>query len=104
MQAIIKVKAQQYQAIPGKYLYVARLSEEPGTTITYKEVLLLDKEDGSTPLLGTPYLSSVEVIAEVLEHVRGDKCIVFKKKRRKGYRTKNGHRAMYTKLRIQSIS
>ena len=104
MQAIIEVSGRQYHATPGQYIYVPFLEQEPGTELICKEVLLLDKEDGHTPEIGTPYLNSVEVKAEVLEHVKGDKCIVFKKKRRKGYRTKNGHRQTYTKIRIQSIS
>ena len=104
MQAIIEVNGHQYQAREGTYVYVPRVQAEPGTEILYKEVLLFDKEDGSAPLIGSPYVPSVEVRAEVLEHLRADKCIVFKKKRRKGYQTKNGHRQHYTKLRIHSIS
>ena len=104
MQAIIEVSGHQYQARLGAYLYVPRIKAELGTEISYKEVLLIDKEDGSAAQLGSPYVPSAEVKAEVLAHLRADKCIVFKKKRRKGYQTKNGHRQAYTKLRIQSIS
>ena len=104
MQAIIEVSGQQYQVRTGTYLYVPRIQAEVGTEIRYKEVLLLDKEDGSKPLIGQPYVPSAEVRAEVLEQLRADKCIVFKKKRRKGYQTKNGHRQPYTRLHIHSIS
>ena len=104
MQAIIEISGKQFQARAGTYIYVPRLAAKPGTKLQYKEILLLDKEDGTPPRIGNPYVSKAEVKAEVLEHLRADKCIVFKKKRRKGYRTKKGHRQSYTKLQIQSIS
>lgn len=104
MQAIIEIRGKQFQATVGRYIYVPRLDAKPGTKLQYKEVLLLDKEDGTAPRIGSPYVPKAEVKAEVLAHLRADKCIVFKKKRRKGYRIKKGHRQSYTKLQIQSIS
>ena len=103
MQAILHIGSQQYEATPGQYLYVPHRAEEPGAEILFKEVLLLDPRDGGQVQVGAPYVENVEVRAEVLEHVKADKCIVFKKKRRKGYRVKNGHRQPYTKVRITAI-
>jgi len=101
MFAIVKIAGQQFKVEQGQEIYVHRLQAEAGDSLSFDEVLLTADGDATTigaPSLGTP------VKATVLEHVKGDKVIVFKKKRRKGYRKKNGHRQSFTKIKIDSIN
>ena len=100
MYAIVNIKGQQVKVEEGVELYVNRIDAEQGDQLAFEEVLLVDN-DGSVEV-GTPHLKA-KVQATVLDHVKGDKVIVFKKKRRKGYRVKNGHRQQYTKIKIDSI-
>ena len=100
MYAIVNIKGQQVKVEEGVELYVNRIDAEQGDQLAFDEVLLVDN-DGSVEV-GTPHLKA-KVQATVLDHVKGDKVIVFKKKRRKGYRVKNGHRQQYTKIKIDSI-
>lgn len=102
MYAIVEIKGQQFKVEAGKNLYVNKLSEEEGTELTFDKVLLVDN-DGQVQV-GTPTVEGASVKAKVLSHLKGDKVIVFKKKRRKGYRVKNGHRQQYTKINISSIN
>ena len=102
MYAIVNIAGRQVKVEAGKYMYVAHLNHEPGTTLTFDEVLLVD--DGATVQVGQPFISGAAVRAEVLGHVRGPKIVVFKKKRRKGYAVKNGHRQEYTKISITALS
>lgn len=104
MYAIVEIKGQQFKAEEGKYLYVNYLGEETkeGDKVTFDKVLLLDA-DGDVKV-GVPAVEGAKVNCEVfLPLVKGDKVIVFKKKRRKGYRRKNGHRQFFTKVLIKSI-
>lgn len=104
MYAIVEIKGQQFKAEAGKYLYVNYLGEEAkeGDAVSFDKVLLLDA-DGDVKV-GVPAVEGAAVKAEVvLPLVKGDKVIVFKKKRRKGYRRLNGHRQMFTKVMVKEI-
>ena len=104
MYAIVEVKGQQFKAEVGKYLYVHHLGDDlkEGDAVTFDKVLLIDA-DGDIKV-GAPAVEGAKVNAEVLlPLVKGDKVIVFKKKRRKGYRRKNGHRQQFTKVMIKDI-
>ena len=102
MYAILDVNNRQYKVKQGQEIYVDLQDAEIGADLTFNKVLLTDDE--GTINLGTPSLAGVSVSASVLDHVKGDKVIIFKKKRRKGYKVKNGHRQQYTKIRIDSIA
>ena len=101
MYAILDVNNRQYKVKQGQEIYVDLQDAEVGSDLTFKKVLLADNE-GSVSI-GTPSLKNASVTAKVLDHVKGDKVIVFKKKRRKGYQVKNGHRQQFTKVQIESI-
>lgn len=100
MYAIVEIKGQQFKVSEGQEIFVHRLDANEGDEVTFDKVLLLAKDD--TYQVGTPTLEA-KVSTTVLEHLKGDKVIVFKKKRRKGYRKKNGHRQSFTKIKIDSI-
>jgi large subunit ribosomal protein L21 len=102
MYAIVEVAGQQFKVESGKKIFVHRLEAEGGKKIDLDKVLLID-EDGKVTI-GEPTIPGAVVEAEVLDHVRGDKVIVFKKKRKKGYRIRNGHRQNFTQLEIISIN
>ncbi|MCS7177324.1 MAG: 50S ribosomal protein L21 [Candidatus Kapabacteria bacterium] len=100
MQAIVEIAAQQFPVRVGEILVVPRLHVEVGTTVDFDRILLI--EDASGVHVGTPYIEGI-VRAEVLEHGKGRKVLVFKKKRRKGYKRLKGHRQSYTRIRIVGI-
>ena len=102
MYAIVDIAGKQYKVEKDKYLYTDHLQASEGETISFDKVLLLDI-NGSVSV-GVPTVAGAIVSGKVLEHVRGDKLLVFKKKRRKGYRKLNGHRQEYTKVLIENIS
>lgn len=101
MYAIVKIAGQQVRVTEGQQLFVHRLETEAGNSVTFDEVLLIDS--GSSVTIGTPTVGGATVNATVNEHLKGDKVIVFKKKRRKGYRVKNGHRDALTSITIDTI-
>lgn len=101
MYAIVTIAGQQFKVEEGKSIFVHRLDANEGDTVSFDQVLLVDRE--GTISVGAPTLSGASVSATVLDHLKGDKVIVFKKKRRKGYRVKNGHRQYFTKIQIDSI-
>jgi large subunit ribosomal protein L21 len=101
MYAIVEIAGQQFKVEKDKYLYTHRLSAAEGEEISFESVLLIDR-DGQIEV-GTPTVSGVKVSAKVLAHVKADKVIIFKKKRRKGYQKQNGHRQALTKILIQNI-
>ncbi len=104
MYAIVEIKGQQFKAEEGKFLYVHHLGEDvaEGQAVSFDKVLLLDA-DGDVKV-GAPAVEGAKVNCEVLiPMVKGEKVIVFKKKRRKGYRVKNGHRQQFTKVLVKSI-
>jgi len=102
MYAILKISGQQFKATPNAILRVPKMEAEIGGKLTFSDVLLWS--DGDATMVGAPLVSGKSVSAEVVKHGRGDKIIVFKKKRRKGYRRKNGHRQWYTEVRLTGFS
>lgn len=102
MYAIVDIAGQQFKVEAGKKIFVHRLSDEVGSTVTFDKVLLTDN-DGAVKV-GTPYVDGASVKAKVLEHLKGNKVIVFKKIRRKGFDKKNGHRQCLTQIEIESIA
>lgn len=101
MYAIVEIAGQQFKAEAGKKLYVHRLEGNEGDSISFDRVLLTD--NGGTVSVGTPTVSGVAVKATILSHLKGDKVLIFKKKRRKGYKKLNGHRQSLTQIAIESI-
>lgn len=101
MYAIVEIAGQQFKVEKDKKIFVHRLQEEEGTSVEFKNVLLVEN-DGKVKV-GTPKVRGARVNAKVLEHMKGDKVIVFKKKRRKGYKKKNGHRQYMTQIQIEEI-
>jgi large subunit ribosomal protein L21 len=101
MYAIVNIAGQQVKVQKDKYVYVNRLSGEEGSTVGLNEVLLVEN-DGKVSV-GVPSVKGALVSAKIVSHLRGDKVIVFKKKRRKGYQKSNGHRQDLTKLQIEEI-
>jgi large subunit ribosomal protein L21 len=102
MYAIVEIAGQQFKVEEGKKIFVHRLDAEEGIKIKFDQVLLVE-EDGKISV-GEPVVKDSFVEGKVLDHVRGDKVIVFKKKRKKGYRVKNGHRQNFTQIEIISIN
>jgi large subunit ribosomal protein L21 len=100
--AVIRTGGKQYRVTPDAVLTVEKLEAEPGATITFHDVLALGTEAGLT--LGAPTVPGARVTAVVESQTRGDKVIIFKKRRRKNSRRKNGHRQMQTVLRISEIA
>jgi large subunit ribosomal protein L21 len=101
MYAIIEAKGKQFRAEPDSTLRIPRLRAEPGETVTFE--VLLTETDGKVQI-GQPSLEGASVAAEVVRHGRGEKIIVFKRKRRKGYRKKQGHRQDFTEVRVTEIT
>ena len=101
MYAIVEIAGQQFKVSKDQKVYVHRLGEEEGNKVSFDKVLLLD--DNGTVTLGAPAIEGASVEAKVLRHLKGDKVIVFKKKRRKGYKKKNGHRQSLTQIIIEGI-
>jgi len=102
MYAIVEIAGQQFKVEKDQKVFVHRLQTEEGKKVTFDNVLLL--ADGSKVTVGAPAIDGASVGAKVLKHLKGDKVIVFKKKRRKGYRVKNGHRQALTEIQIESIA
>jgi large subunit ribosomal protein L21 len=103
MYAVVKIGGRQYRVSEGDVLFVDRQHEEPGNAMTFDEVLMTNDTEGQINV-GAPFIEGAAVKAELLEQVKADKVIVFKKKRRKGYKKKNGHRQPLSQIRIDSIS
>ena len=102
MYAIVEIAGHQFKVSKDLKVYVNRLASEEGSKVTFDKVLLLD--DNGTITLGAPAIEGASVEAKVLQHLKGDKVIVFKKKRRKGYKKRNGHRQYLTQIVIEGIS
>jgi len=102
MYAIVEIAGQQFKVSKDLKVFVHRLDVEEGTTITFDKVLLVD--NNGTITLGAPAVEGASVGAKVLKHLKGDKVIIFKKKRRKGYQKKNGHRQALTQIVIEGIN
>jgi large subunit ribosomal protein L21 len=102
MYAIVEIAGQQFKVVKDQRLYVHRLKDNEGAKISFDKVLLIDN-DGKVNV-GAPVVAGASVSAKVLEHLKGDKVLVFKKKRRKGYQKENGHRQYLTQILIEGIS
>ncbi|HRG42451.1 MAG TPA: 50S ribosomal protein L21, partial [Saprospiraceae bacterium] len=102
MIAIVTIAGQQFKVTEGQELFVHQLEATAGSSVSFDQVLMTD--NNGTVRVGTPVLSNAKVNATVIGNQKGDKVIVFKKKRRKGYQKKNGHRQSFTKIKIDSIS
>ena len=102
MYAIVEIAGQQFKVAQDQKVYVHRLKGEEGSKVTFDTVFLLD--DNGTISIGAPAIKGAAVTAKILGHLKGDKVIVFKKKRRKGYIKKNGHRQALTEIQIESIA
>jgi len=101
MYAIVEIAGQQFKVQKDSKIYVHRLEDEEGAQVEFDKVLLLD--DNGKVQVGTPAVQGAKVSAKILSHLKGDKVIVFKKKRRKGYQKKNGHRQFLTQIQIEDI-
>jgi large subunit ribosomal protein L21 len=101
MYAIVEIAGQQFKVAQDQKVFVHRLQGEEGSKVTFDNVLLVDNGDIT---IGAPAIEGAAVTAKILSHLKGDKVIVFKKKRRKGYRVKNGHRQSFTEIQIESIA
>jgi len=101
MYAIVDIAGQQFKVEKDQKLFVHRLEEETGANVSFGKVLLIEKD--SKIVVGSPVISGAAVSAKVLDQVKGDKVLVFKKKRRKGYKKLNGHRQQFTQIQITEI-
>ena len=101
MYAIVDISGKQFKVEQDKFIYAPKMDAETGTAVSFNEVMLID--NNGKIKVGEPHIKGAKVSGKVLEHVKGDKEIVFKKKRRKGYREKNGHRQQFTKVLIETI-
>ena len=102
MYAIFKTGGKQFKVSPGDVIRVEKIDGEKGAEVELKEVLFF--ADGETVMMGQPFLPNVKVVGEILGQHRGPKVTVFKMKRRKGYRKKQGHRQSFTSLKIKEIA
>lgn len=103
MYAVVKIGGHQYRVSEGDVLFVDKQNEEPGKKLTFDHVLLINDGNGGVTV-GKPTVEGASIEAELLDNVKADKVIVFKKKRRKGYQVKNGHRQPMSQIEIGSIS
>ena len=101
MYAIVEIAGQQFKVAKDQKVFVHRLQGETGSKVTFDNVLLVDNGDIT---VGAPAIDGAAVTAKILNHLKGDKVIVFKKKRRKGYKVKNGHRQSLTEIQIEGIA
>ncbi len=102
MYAVVDIAGQQFKVEKDNFVYTHRLEGEEGSKVEFDRVLLTDN-DGNVSV-GTPLVKGAKVTGKIVSHLQDDKVIVFKKKRRKGYRKKNGHRQALTKVLIESIA
>ncbi len=102
MYAIVNIAGKQFKVTQDQSVYAPLMEGEEGASVEFDNVLLVDNE--GKVKVGTPTVKGAKVSGKIIGHVKGDKVIVFKKKRRKGYKVKNGHRQQYTKLLIENIT
>ena len=101
MYAIVDIAGKQFKVTQDQQIFAPKMEGDAGASVEFDNVLLVDN-DGKVKV-GSPLVKGAKVTAEILTHQKGDKVIVFKKKRRKGYKVKNGHRQDFTKLLIKDI-
>ena len=102
MNAIVRISGKQFKVAKDTKLFVNRIDAKEGSKVSFDDVLLID--NGSKVIVGNPVVKDASVEAKVLKHLKDDKVIVFKKKRRKGYRVKNGHRQSLTEIIIEKVT
>ena len=102
MYAVVEIQGSQFKVAKDQKLYVNKIDAKEGSKVSFDNVLLVD--DGTKVQVGKPILSGASVEAKIISHLKDDKVIVFKKKRRKGYKVKNGHRQSITEIVIQGIN
>ncbi|MGI6048326.1 MAG: 50S ribosomal protein L21 [Petrimonas sp.] len=101
MYVIVDIQGQQFKVQQDQKLFVHRINANQGSEVEFEKVMLIDN-DGEVQV-GAPVIDGAKVVVEVLSHVKGDKVLVFKKKRRKGYRKLNGHRQQFSEIRVKEI-
>ncbi|MGL4227664.1 MAG: 50S ribosomal protein L21 [Tannerellaceae bacterium] len=101
MYVIVEIQGQQFKAEAGKKLFVHRLNVERGAQVEFDKVMLA--ENNGTITVGAPTIEGAKVVAEVISHVKGDKVLIFHKKRRKGHRKLNGHRQCFTEIVVKEV-
>jgi large subunit ribosomal protein L21 len=101
MYVIVDIQGQQFKVEKDQRLFVHRISADQGAEVEFEKVLLADKDGAVT--VGAPVIEGAKVVAEVISHVKGDKVLIFHKKRRKGHRKLNGHRQQFTEITIKEI-
>ncbi|MDR1518227.1 MAG: 50S ribosomal protein L21 [Dysgonamonadaceae bacterium] len=101
MYVIVDIQGQQFKVEQDQKLFVHRINADQGSTVEYEKVMLVDNDGAVT--VGAPTIKGAKVVLEVLSHVKGDKVIVFKKKKRKGYRKLNGHRQQFSEVKVKEI-
>ena len=101
MNAVVEISGKQFKVSKDSKLYVHRLDAKEGSKVSFENVLLLD--NGKKLIVGTPNVQGASVEAKVVKHLKDDKVIVFKKKRRKGYRVKNGHRQELSEILVEKV-
>ncbi|MDR2628300.1 MAG: 50S ribosomal protein L21 [Dysgonamonadaceae bacterium] len=101
MYVIVDIQGQQFKVEKDQKLYVHRLNAAHGESVEFDKVLLVDNEGAVT--IGTPLVKDAKVVAEVIAHVKGEKVLIFHKKRRKGHRKLNGHRQQFTEINVKEI-
>jgi len=102
MYAVVRIAGQQYKVTPSEKIFVPKLKSDIGAKLTFKDVLVVGDDKKTT--VGKPYINGAKVEATVIKHVKDETVIVVKKKKRKGYRIRNGHRQQYTEIEINSLS
>ena len=101
MYVIVDIQGQQFKVEKDQKLFVHRINADQGATVEFEKVLLADKDGAVT--VGAPVIEGAKVVVEVISHVKGDKVLIFHKKRRKGYRKLNGHRQQFTEITVKEI-
>ena len=101
MYVIVDIQGQQFKVEQDQKLFVHRINADRGTEVEFETVMLIENDGKVT--VGAPTVAGVKVVVEVLSHVKGDKVLVFKKKRRKGYQKLNGHRQQFSEVRVKQI-
>lgn len=101
MYVIVDIQGQQFKVQPDQKLFVHRINADQGSEVEFEKVMLVDNDGKVT--VGAPHVEGAKVVVEILSHVKGDKVLVFKKKRRKGYRKLNGHRQQFSEVKVKNI-
>ena len=101
MYVIVDIQGQQFKVEQDQKLFVHRINADQGAEVEFEKVMLVDNDGAIT--VGAPLVEGAKVVVEILSHVKGDKVLVFKKKRRKGYQKLNGHRQQFSEVLVKSI-